>query len=617
MIKPTALTRIYFLTIKHTPIGSLFFNVIVISIFITLPLAQNDNYFTRENSDAIRDSINLIKFVNPNEAEKFAFEILEKYPVKKPTRLRAATYAALGQIYHIKGLTGPTLDYFNQAEEMFVDVLGSVPPWLQVSIGNIYFSQGLYDKAEESYWESFNNFFELSKSEDIKLNPRRRSDRLQGMAVCKNNLAMIAEARKDYDIANQFFKDGLQYRRERMQYDDLAHSYLHLANLALVSNKFSEVSTYCDSAEQMVEKLFNTTIEQFGASEENKNRYLGMSKQFQAELNYKRGNKDLMNTFLAEAKTYYKKLPIELADFLKVSAVIHNDLNDLDAAILAVNEGLTIAENQGLSRQKEDLLKAKKNVLEKAGDKEGFLKTNEQLLLINQEKVSSQNRNLLINMELREQLRINEEAIKESNEQRRQLIALSFIVLVIFVLIASTIRNQYIAAEQQKVIAEQSKLVAELELKSTERELRYVSTSIMEKNEMIESIKKDINYASRFLSDSESKYLLNPLRSKLKDATTESTDWDEFQKHFNKSYPGFLEKLASLNKSLTIPDLRICAYLRSGQTTKEIAHMTGLSVRSIESRRYRLRKKLDLDRNISLHTFIHDIDTLKPATTTV
>ena len=398
-----------------------------------------------------------------------------------------------------------------------------------------------------------------------------------------------------------------------MQFDDLAHSYLHLANLALTTNKFSEVSIYCDSTEKMVEKLFNTNIEQFGASEENKNRYLGMSNQFQAELHFKLGNKDRMNYFFKRAKDFYKELPIELTDLLGLSATKYHELNDLDASILAVNQGLVLAESQGLTRQKEQLLQTKKIVLGKAGNEEGVLKTNEQLLLINQEKVSSQNRNLLINMELREQLRSSQEAIKESQEQRRQFIILSFVGLIIFVLIASTIRNQYITAEQQKIIAEQSKLVAELELKSTERELRYVSTSIMEKNEMIESIKKDINYASKFLSDSESKYLLNPLRSKLKDATTESSDWDEFQKHFNKSYPGFLEQLASLNRSLTIPDLRICAYLRSGQTTKEIAHMTGLSVRSIESRRYRLRKKLNLNRDTSLHQFIHDIELVKTA----
>ena len=356
----------------------------------------------------------------------------------------------------------------------------------------------------------------------------------------------------------------------------------------------------------MVSKLFNTDIQQFGASEENKNRYLGMSKQFQAELYFKKGNKSQMYDLFKQAEAYYEDLPIELTELLQKRANLSIDLSDFEAAILSIDKGLKIAEDQGLSRQKEQFLETKMAVLKIKGDEEGMLKTNEQLLLINQEKVSSQNRNLLINMELREQLRKNEEAIKEANEQRRQLIILALVGLIIFVLIASTIRNQYITAEQQKIIAEQSKLVAELELKTAERELRYVSTSIIEKNEMIESIKKDINYASKFLSDSDSKYLLNPLRSKLKDATG-STDWDEFQKHFNKSYPGFLEKLASLNKSLTIPDLRICAYLRSGQTTKEIAQMTGLSVRSIESRRYRLRKKLDLKRDTSLHTFIHDI----------
>ena len=602
------------MTHKNQFIKSAFFNFLAIGIFNSLSLSQVDSYFAEQNGQAIRDSINLLKFVNPNEAEKFAFEILEKYPNKKANRVRAATFAALGQTYHIKGLTGPTLEYFEKSEKMFTEILGSVPPWLQVDFGNVYFAQGFFDKAEESYLESFSNFSALSQSEDSKLNPRGRSDKLQGMAVSKNNLAMIAEQRKEYEKAHELFSDGLKYRRERMQYDDIAHSYLHLANLSLVSNNFSQVSMYCDSAEKIIEKLFDTPIEQFGALEDNKNRYLGSSKQIQAELNFKLGNKKRMNGFLEQAKIYYKKLPIELTGLLEISAEMRFDLNDLGIAIDEINEGLVLADKHGLSRQKEQLLKTKKKVLSKAGDEEGASKTNELLLLINQEKVSSQNRNLLINMELREQLRTTEDSIKEANEQRQQLIILSFVGMIIFLLIVSTVRNQYVAADQQKVIAEQSKLVAELELKSTERELRYVSTSIMEKNEMIESIKKDINYASKFLSDSDSKYLLNPLRSKLKDATSGSSDWDDFQKHFNKSYPGFLEQLAGLNKSLTIPDLRICAYLRAGQTTKEIAHMTGLSVRSIESRRYRLRKKLNLERDMPLHKFIHQIKLLKTAT---
>ena len=138
----------------------------------------------------------------------------------------------------------------------------------------------------------------------------------------------------------------------------------------------------------------------------------------------------------------------------------------------------------------------------------------------------------------------DQEALEKIQQERRQFIVLGLVAGVISILVIFTVRTQFITAEQQKQLAEQSKLVAELELKSTERELRFVSTSIMEKNEMIETIKKDINYASQYLSDSDSKYLLNPLRTKLDDATSGLSDWEEFQKHFNKTYPGFLEQLA-------------------------------------------------------------------------
>ena len=96
MTETTALPRIYILTTYTKSINKFCFNLIAIVVYTSLSVSQNDNFFVEKNSDAIRDSINLIKFVNPNEAEKFAFEILEKYPAKKPNRLYAATLAALG-----------------------------------------------------------------------------------------------------------------------------------------------------------------------------------------------------------------------------------------------------------------------------------------------------------------------------------------------------------------------------------------------------------------------------------------------------------------------------------------------------------------------------------------
>jgi len=591
-----------------------FVNIILILASLSYSSGQSTDYFSKKNSQVIRDSLNMIKFVNPNQAVRFAFEILEKYPEKTPNRVQGAAYAALGQIYHIKGLTGPTLEYLDLAENIFFDVVGQVPPWLQIDIGNVYFSQELYDKATESYLQAFDNFTKLAEIQKTQTNSKVRLDDLAGMAVAKNNLALIAIQFKEFDKAEALYKAGKKLREQRNQYDDLAHSYLSLADLYLQSENLSKVAVYCDSAEQMVDKLFDSDNKQYGAFEENANRYLGMSKQYLAEHYFKLDDRQLALNNLFQAKNYYAHLPIELSRLLNTSARMQYTFENNTGALKDINEGLLIAEKQGLNRERKLLLSTKKDILSQIGDQRGIEKINEVLLLINQEQVAAQNRDLLINMELRNQLRAGQEALKEAKEDRRQFIALAILVIFILALIISTVRNEYITAQQQQLLAEQSKAVAELELKSTERELRYVSTSIMEKNEMIESIKKDINYAAKFLSDSESKYLLSPLRSKLKDATTASTDWEEFQLHFNKTYPGFLERLANLNKSLTIPDLRLCAYLRSGQTTKEIAKMTGLSVRSIESRRYRLRKKLELDRDTTLYKFIQQIDTSKSLT---
>jgi len=52
----------------------------------------------------------------------------------------------------------------------------------------------------------------------------------------------------------------------------------------------------------------------------------------------------------------------------------------------------------------------------------------------------------------------------------------------------------------------------------------------------------------------------------------------------------------------------LCCYLKMSMNTKEIARVTGLSVRAVENKRYRLRKKLSLNTEISLDSFIHSFN---------
>ena len=160
-------------------------------------------------------------------------------------------------------------------------------------------------------------------------------------------------------------------------------------------------------------------------------------------------------------------------------------------------------ERQGLFRERLRLLEQKKVFLITQGDRNGSMIISEKLLSLNQEKMNRQNQDLFINLQLRNNLKSKEQQLSAVLSERKQFITLSIIGFAILGLVIVTFRNQNIASQQQKILAEQSKQMAELELKTTEKELKSATTSIMEKNEMIESIKKDVKYASDFLSNSD------------------------------------------------------------------------------------------------------------------
>jgi DNA-binding CsgD family transcriptional regulator len=77
-----------------------------------------------------------------------------------------------------------------------------------------------------------------------------------------------------------------------------------------------------------------------------------------------------------------------------------------------------------------------------------------------------------------------------------------------------------------------------------------------------------------------------------------------FQEAFNNADSDFLKKVKSLRTTLSPNDLRLCAYLRLNLSSKEIAPLLNISVRSVEIKRYRLRKKMDLPHEDSLVEYI-------------
>ena len=150
------------------------------------------------------------------------------------------------------------------------------------------------------------------------------------------------------------------------------------------------------------------------------------------------------------------------------------------------------------------------------------------------------------------------------------------------------------------IIANQNQKIALSDLEHKKRELASISTNIVQENEQISNILKDLKYYTSLLKLDKDKSIFNPLIQSIKRILTEKRKEDLYTDQFNAAYPGYFEYLTRTYKDLTTSDLKLCTFLRMNLNTKEIADIMGLSVRSVESRRYRLRKKLQLSKDEDL-----------------
>lgn len=81
-------------------------------------------------------------------------------------------------------------------------------------------------------------------------------------------------------------------------------------------------------------------------------------------------------------------------------------------------------------------------------------------------------------------------------------------------------------------------------------------------------------------------------------------EWKDFSYYFGQVHPSFYQNLQSRFPDLSLKEKRLCAFLRLGLSSKEIAAITFVETRSVESARNRLRKKLNLDVDENLTTFL-------------
>ena len=81
-------------------------------------------------------------------------------------------------------------------------------------------------------------------------------------------------------------------------------------------------------------------------------------------------------------------------------------------------------------------------------------------------------------------------------------------------------------------------------------------------------------------------------------------DWEEFRLYFQEVHQSFEKNLTTAFPDLSPNDKKICALLKLGLSTKDIASITFRELRSVESARNRLRKKLGVSSEVNITNFL-------------
>ncbi|MEL6943746.1 MAG: two component regulator three y domain-containing protein, partial [Bacteroidota bacterium] len=166
--------------------------------------------------------------------------------------------------------------------------------------------------------------------------------------------------------------------------------------------------------------------------------------------------------------------------------------------------------------------------------------------------------------------------------------------------------QELIAIEREKEQAlralKEEKMLGELQL--VKKQLAASVMNMVAKNEFIETIKEELNNVKEKGKSADMRKSLERIVKDIDSTLRLQEDWEQFQYHFEQVHGDFLSRMTTQFNDLSPNDQKLCAFLRLNLNTKDIANLMGISLRGVEVARYRLRKKLDLQKGQNLAKFI-------------
>ena len=572
------------------------FLIIIVSVFI--PRIQG-NEKTIDASSATIDSIKKYKIINPNKAIEFCFEVFTRNPGTVSLSLVDAQ-VNLGDILFSKGLNLEALEYYNSANTNYHLIpikKRRYAPWILVNIGNVYYSMKDFDKAAEMYEEAITYFNTMM--------PREVRD--LGLSTCNDNLALVESSNGNVENAIEYAEKSLDIRLKLDNKGDIIYSYSLLIGLHLQQDSIDLSFEYLNKAIEAYES--NISINDLSSTNKN-GLNLNLGYLYMEFYDYYYAKQDYIKSIesLDKAALFLSYFPLELIVLMNDKADILIKQKEYNKAmnVLILNDALILKNDYPIQRI--NYFNLLSSIYVAQNDFENANNIKDSILLINSVNSMNNDVELLGGIEIKNLLSNKEIQLIENENRYRTLNYIYIAGFIIIILILVSMWSQYRLYKEKSISAERQKQILNNDLGIKKLELTAITTFTSQRNDHLKNlkhkIKKFITEDEVILDETNTSRFIRKVNRNIDLLINSDSNYKNFENQFVHVYPDFHKSLLSLHPSLSASDLRLCSYIKMNQSSNEIAQLTGVSIRTVESQRYRLRKKLDLGKDADLNGYL-------------
>jgi DNA-binding CsgD family transcriptional regulator len=135
------------------------------------------------------------------------------------------------------------------------------------------------------------------------------------------------------------------------------------------------------------------------------------------------------------------------------------------------------------------------------------------------------------------------------------------------------------------------------------KDLTRYTLELDQKKAVLDKIKERIKQLYTEV-DASTKIQLMSIVNTIKMTRSDRKHWDDFKHYFENINPEFLKDLSAKFPCLTSKDLKYCCYLKMNMSNEDIRLVLGINQESVRTHKYRLKKKMVLQKHQDLRNYI-------------